>query len=340
MIELFPVNAEEVSTRLRELGWINSSITSLEIAGDGNMNRTYRAYLDDGGTLIVKQSTNHVVKYPQIPAPINRTEVEATFYTTIGQNPVLVEATPKLLGYDEANALLALRDLGTNADFTNLYQGNHTNDSTGRALRSLLRWLSALHRQGVSGDFPKNRAMRELNHEHIFDLPLKTATHDLIGANFAPQTRALAAEIASDKQLVQSARALGQVYLGNIALGSKPVLLHGDFYPGSWLRVDTKAYIIDPEFAFVGPAEFDVGVLTAHLVFSQFNASDIENILRSYNPPDQYDHLLANRFAGIELLRRLLGVAQLPLTKNDARKLEWLQLGRRLVLDPSVRNWN
>lgn len=332
MIELLPNNVARVSARLRELGWIKHSISSLEIAGDGNMNRTYRAYLDDGGTIIVKQSVNHVVKFPKILAPIGRTEVEAKFYAAIGINPDLVEATPKLLGYDKSNALLAMQDLGENSDFRYLYQEGNADDCTRKALRNLLRWLSALHGQDVSDDFPQNDGMRHLNHEHIFVLPLQTSTHELIGANFDPQVRALAAEMASDKCLAQSARALGDVYLGKTDFDSTPALLHGDFYPGSWLRCNSSAYVIDPEFAFVGPAEFDLGVFSAHLIFSGFKTIDIEDTLRFYDPPDQYDRRLAERFTGIEILRRLIGFAQLPLARNSATIVEWLQLGRRLVL--------
>ena len=37
-------------------------------------------------------------------------------------------------------------------------------------------------------------------------------------------------------------------------------LLHGDYYPGSWMRVRERLYIIDPEFSFAGPKEFDLGI--------------------------------------------------------------------------------
>ena len=39
-------------------------------------------------------------------------------------------------------------------------------------------------------------------------------------------------------------------------------------------------------------------------------------------------------FAGVEIMRRLIGVAQLPLTVDIERKRAWLNLSRRLVTEP------
>lgn len=43
-------------------------------------------------------------------------------------------------------------------------------------------------------------------------------------------------------------------------------LLHGDLHTGSIMINESETYVIDPEFAFVGPFGFDVGALLANLV--------------------------------------------------------------------------
>ncbi|HUH41885.1 MAG: S-methyl-5-thioribose kinase [Sulfurimonas sp.] len=45
-------------------------------------------------------------------------------------------------------------------------------------------------------------------------------------------------------------------------------LLHGDLHTGSIMINDSETCVIDPEFAFVGPFGFDIGVLLANLVSS------------------------------------------------------------------------
>jgi len=45
-------------------------------------------------------------------------------------------------------------------------------------------------------------------------------------------------------------------------------LLHGDLHTGSIMINQNETYVIDSEFAFVGPMGFDVGALIANLVMS------------------------------------------------------------------------
>src|SRR5207237_1305710 len=91
--------------------------------------------------------------------------------------------------------------------------------------------------------------------------------------------------------------------LGSLYLNEGDCLLHGDFFPGSWLRSPEGIKVIDPEFCFFGPPEFDLGVMLAHLYLAHQDAS----ILKAYS--SAVDRELVVRFAGVEIMRRLIGVA-------------------------------
>jgi 5-methylthioribose kinase len=54
-------------------------------------------------------------------------------------------------------------------------------------------------------------------------------------------------------------------------------------------------------------------------------------LLQSYVPPPGFSVPLALSFAGIEIIRRLLGVAQLPLRADDDQQVAWLQRGAELL---------
>lgn len=331
MVDLLPDSAPEISDLVRTLGWARSPVVALDVAGAGNMNRTYRARLEDGSSIVLKQSVDHVAKYPSIAAPAERIGVEADFYAAIAPHRELATAMPELIGFSETHRLLAMQDLGEAGAFTDVYAPG-VRGPTATESAHLLRWLSALHAMDAPRDFPQNLRMRELNHEHIFVLPLQTATHEAISASLGPESLALAADIGGDAALREAAGDLGRVYLGQRAFSSRAALLHGDFYPGSWLRARPAPYVMDPEFAFVGPAEFDVGVFAAHLRFAGFGDAEVDEALSAYAAPAGFERELADAFAGIELLRRLLGVAQLPLPQDDLAKARWLTDGRRLVL--------
>jgi len=49
-------------------------------------------------------------------------------------------------------------------------------------------------------------------------------------------------------------------------MNQSDALLHGDLHTGSIMLNEDETYVIDPEFAFVGPFGFDVGALLANLV--------------------------------------------------------------------------
>ena len=355
MVDLLPDNVEAIQIFLREKGWIGSSTTvsSLAPAGEGNMNRTLRATLDNvaGGsptTLILKQSVPFVAKYPQIAAPQDRLDVEAAFYEVTAKSADLQRYMPKMIHYDHTINILCLEDLGGGADMTAGYNNNTPGSAGGvngdvfkaEHRQTLMKWLSSLHSIGIdtSGkqDAFANMEMRNLNAAHIFDLPLVKNDIDL--NDFTPGLQKVAADgYVGNTKLMDQSKRLGDIYLGRKASNADTYcLLHGDYYPGSFLSNDkTGVKIIDPEFAFWGPAEFDLGVFVAHCCFCGVGLDEIDKALACYDRP--FNRKLTLAFAGIELIRRLLGVAQLPLPANTtlATKEEWLKQGKEWLMD-----WN
>ncbi len=51
-----------------------------------------------------------------------------------------------------------------------------------------------------------------------------------------------------------------------IFMTQNDALLHGDLHTGSIMVNEKETYVIDPEFAFVGPFGFDIGALIANLI--------------------------------------------------------------------------
>lgn len=327
-MELLAKNADAIEARLRALKWIGAkeSIVELAPAGEGNMNRTLRANLGSR-SIVLKQSVPFVAKYPDIPAPLERASVEAAFYAAASTSDVVSRRMPQLLGYDDENRLLCFEDLGAAQDFTSLYAAIEADDIHADLI-SLIDWLGALHALDIDGAFANN-AMRELNHQHIFVVPLLADN----GVAIEPELTPLYESFTHDEALGAHAQRLGAIYLGTASHDSRPVLLHGDFYPGSWLNHRTEgAMVIDPEFGFKGAPEFDVGVFTAHLTMCGYRQSAITTLLENYHAPDGFDSRLASGFAGMEVIRRIFGVAQLPLSADVETQAEWLNTARTSVV--------
>ena len=319
---------EGLTRYLQNQGWIDSTdaVMDLSSAGDGNMNCTLRVKTHEQ-TFILKQSRPWVEKYPEIAAPIDRAIQEGAFYEIVGSQSGLARMMPQLLAVSHESRMLMLTDLGKASDFTDLYNGEILD---GDASDSLGRYLSALHTIELGSNRCQgfvNRDMRHLNHRHIFEIPL--SEHAGRAVDLDHLTKGLAVEAArrrSDVEFCETVRHLGEVYLED-----GKTLLHGDFYPGSWVRTEKELRVIDPEFCFMGPSEFDIGVLLAHLHLSKQPQWVRMRVTEAYMEDSSFNEDLAAQFAGVEVMRRLLGVAQLPLKATLAQKRAWLDESRDLV---------
>ncbi len=108
-------------------------------------------------------------------------------------------------------------------------------------------------------------------------------------------------------------------------------LLHGNYYPGSWMSKANHTYLIDPEFSFMGFSEFDNGVMVTHTIMISMNIDCLETIKNRY-PKTLNANLLA-KAAGIEIMRRLIGLAKSPLKRAIEEKKLLLKVARTLILN-------
>ncbi|MEO1474792.1 MAG: phosphotransferase [Pseudomonadota bacterium] len=317
--------AEEV---LRSKNWLPEGVdvTGTDIAGAGNMNLVERIQLDNGTSLILKRARGWVEKYPDIPAPIERAEVEAAFYASVAGTDA-GRAMPAHLGFDAAESANLFEDLGESRDGMFVYAGETLPLDQ---LEAVADWAAALHSIPVTDAMRSrfgNEAMRTLNALHIFDFPLDPDNQFALD-DITPGLQAAADALKQDAKFKAAARRVATRYQSR-ASGAGDVLLHGDLYPGSWLATDRGLFVIDPEFCWIGPAEWDLGVLTAHLRLSRQPADYGSLLLARYGQP--VDHALLNTITGIEIMRRLIGVAQLPLDLDLAEKKALLDEAHALV---------
>ncbi|MEM7492579.1 MAG: phosphotransferase [Pseudomonadota bacterium] len=325
------VPAEHV---LREKGWLpdGTRVASVESAGAGNMNLVERVRFEDGVSVILKRSRPWVEKYPDIPAPIERASIEAAFYETVSGTSA-GRMMPALLNHDGADACSVFADLGAGRDGMGLYAGETLPIEQ---LDAVARWTADLHAIEVSDEMRvafRNQAMRALNALHIFQFPLDPDNGFDLDA-ITPGLQALGDELKADQAFCTAVAEIGELYLRGQGMPDEAVLLHGDLYPGSWLTTEAGLFVIDPEFCWVGPPEWDVGVLSAHLRLSGQPETHVDRLISTYDRP--LNRALLDQISGIEMMRRLMGVAQLPLEIGLDEKTALLDEARRLVIGDTL----
>lgn len=326
-------NKSSLTDYLQNLGILSSHDRVLDIQkpGEGNMNLVLRVTTQNR-SLIVKQSRPWVEKYPHISAPSQRAEIESLFYIMVQEDDMLQKAMPKLINNDRKSHILILEDLGVTSDFSDLYDGAKIQT---HEIDLLIQFLTNLHIRfhTVSSSYSiTNTDMRKLNHDHIFRIPFDT-NNGIDLDSFSPGLRSVTNNLLKDGTLLTKAKEIGGVYMED-----GDTLLHGDFYPGSWLRKDKRVYVIDHEFCFFGHKEFDIGVFIAHLVLTNQDKIQIARVLDIYKKQIEIDEALINSFVGIEMLRRLIGVAQLPLKLSLKEKKVFLEMARELVISHDNSN--
>lgn len=301
-----------------------------ERAGEGNMNCVGRVRLPNR-SLILKQARPWVEKYPSITAPIERAASEARFYHFATQNSSVAVMMPRLLDFDDNSALLIMEDLFPADTLLDCYQGARS--FTRLQLNELARYTATLHRltipQSERAAF-RNEAMRKLNHEHIFDIPLRTdgALSEMLERITSGLDR-VGDGLRRNRRFCEAVEKLGRCYLEHEGAS----LIHGDLFPGSLLQMGSgQLRVIDPEFSFCGNPEFDIGVFYAHLLLSRHEDDTASFWLQVALEDTPHSESLVLQYAGVEIMRRILGVAQLPASLSLEAKQHLLEQSREMVL--------
>ncbi|MEA3433117.1 MAG: S-methyl-5-thioribose kinase [Campylobacterota bacterium] len=120
-------------------------------------------------------------------------------------------------------------------------------------------YLSSSDKRLLISQFIGNSELCKLTEDFVFTAPFM---EDETNAEL-PELSDIAQRIANDVELKTKI-----LHLKYTFMNQSDALLHGDLHTGSIMINQDETYVIDSEFAFVGPMGFDVGALIANLVMS------------------------------------------------------------------------
>jgi 5-methylthioribose kinase len=180
--------------------------------------------------------------------------------------------------------------------------------------------------------FP-NADLRALHGEHIFALPYRENDFPL-----SPRVRARAEALGRDAALVAIAGAAHARYRE-----ARDALVHGDVQAGNVLLTATGPKLLDAEIAHLGDPAFDVGTLLAHVELAALarpaSARESAALLwRSYReacgPALAPPFPAVARYAGLEVMRRTIGAARVPVVASDEVALAAIERAEALIRRP------
>jgi 5-methylthioribose kinase len=323
---LTPDRPDRIRAFLKEWGWLDpgETLAGAEPAGE-SIHHIKTRVRTNRRSLILKQ-------FRPSDKVLGLAQIEQKFYERAQAIPSVAGQMPDLLRADPAAGVILLKDYAQSEDFSNCYLGGLILPEEMQVLGDYLRELHSMTEGEPDPDFA-NREIRELNARRIFD-PLLAAENGSDLDRREPGLQSAVDRLRGDSALAAIVRESRDRYLTD-----GPCLLHGDFFPGCWLRTPVGIRVVNPEFCFYGDPAFDVGVALAHLALARQSRASAAAFLETYLATLETTFAEAGwiaRFAAVEIIRRLVGADQLPIPPSDGFRAGLLERSRRAMLESSL----
>ena len=333
----------------------------IEEIGDGNLNTVYRVsdVAHPERSLVLKHAPPYIkILGPDYPLSTERLTYESRALEIYNQ---LVSGTvPAQYDFDEGVSVIAMEDL---RDASVLREDLIAGKIDTAISKQVGRFMGIVHSQTYVDNVPKataqhykqqfaNTTMQSITADYVFTFPFTEHETSFWTPGLEPNIR----QLKADTDFLQQTE-----HLKHIFLTAQQGVTHGDLHTGSVLVQDDTAKVIDAEFAFYGPVGFDIGLYWANYLLSFFSHQDtlhVQSALKTaivqtwhtYTAEFKLDdseseaQILQNifrdaiGFAGLEMLRRLVGAAHVKdiegivdLSRKLSVEKAALQFGTTLV---------
>ena len=346
----------------------DDSLLSCKEIGDGNLNLVF--HLVDGvhgKGIIIKQALPYAkVVGESWPLTVKRAKIEADSLKVFGH--IAPQYVPEVYFTDDVLAVTIMEDLSHLSIARTGFINGETYPLISKHLGVYLaRTLFYTSDYALSPSLKKEQVQKFINPELckitedlIFSDPYYDAETNEFEENLLPSVQSL----WMDEDLMFHVSVLKKIFLTEAE-----ALLHGDLHTGSVFADNDETKVIDPEFAFYGPAGFDIGQVFANLLFQvivneekrglfvnhietvwevfeeQFSRLWESDNKEELSKSSKFLNYVLNKyfedalgFAGCELIRRTIGlahVADLDSIENDQKRLsakqKSLELGSLLI---------
>ena len=243
--------------------------------GDGNINFVF-VVQGPAGALVLKQALPFIrMVGPGWPLPVDRIRCEAGALEA--QRAACEQHVPEVYSWDESAALLAMRYVEPpHAILRGALVGGGVfpllAQQMAEFLAATLFSTSALALGGVQFRAAAaafvNAPMCALTEQVVFTDPFYGAPAN---RHTSPGLDEPAAAMRADLAARAAASRLKRLFMEQ-----QQALLHGDLHTGSLMVTPASMFVIDSEFAFVGPMAVDVGSFLANLLLAAFASVGLE----------------------------------------------------------------
>lgn len=350
-------NKSEVVKYIINNKLFEDKLFSVDEIGNGNMNYVYRIKeLVTGKSFILKYAAKHIRISDDIMVSTDRIKIEAKVLTYL--SGYAADYIPHIYQYDEINHCILMEDYDDFLIVRDLLVDfeqvpDFAEHVSTYLVKSILPTLELLQEEVLKKELIEqfSNPLCDITKTYVFTEPFDV--HGSTNAIYEPNQSYIEQEIFQDSKLLAEIEVIKDLFSNK-----KQALLHGDLHTGSIFTNKTSVIVFDYEFAFFGPIGFDIGNLVANMIFAWLHAKAFgqrkdyiqwmeETIIKTldlfteklilewecYKADNAADHLIeitsylkeilqdTASFAGVELIRRVVGIAHVAdITSIDAEK--------------------
>lgn len=257
----------------------DASIEVTEI-GDGNINYVFRVVnATTKESLIIKQA-DVLLRSSGRPLDIERNRIEAEILQL--QNELAPQFVPEVYYYDQKMYAVTMEDISEYQNMRYELIKKRTFPNFSEEIAEYLARTLLLTSDLVLDRDEKKRHVKAFINPEMCDI-----SEDLVFTEPYDDYKQRNILTAGNEQFVEENLYQNEplqvevALLRNNFMNNAQSLLHGDLHTGSIFINQTGLKVIDPEFAFYGPAGYDIGNVLAHLYFPM-----VKNLFDSTRDPD------------------------------------------------------
>ena len=240
--------------------------------GDGNLNYIFRI-VDARGrrSLVIKQAGHTARISDEFKLSLDRNRIEYDILKL--ERELAPGLVPEVYGFDPVMNCCAMEDLSDHLIMRQallerreypLFAEHITTFMVNTLLLTSDAVLDHKRKKALVGSFI-NPDLCEITEDLVYTEPFNDVK--LRNLPFGPNLEFIKRELYEDEALLLESAKLKFDFLTHAQC-----LVHGDLHTGSIFVRPDSTKVIDPEFAFYGPAGYDVGNVVANLIFAWVNA--------------------------------------------------------------------
>ena len=243
--------------------------------GDGNLNYIFRVREPrTGKSLVIKQAGGTARLSDQFKVSPDRNRIEFDILTI--ENELAPGLVPLVHGYDPVMNCCAMEDLSDHTIMRAALLQRRTFPLFAEHITTFMANTLLLTSDVVMDHKKKKEVVKNFINPDLCeiteDLVYTEPFNDVKRRNdpFPPNLDFIRRELYEDKEMLLEAAKMKFDFFCNAQC-----LVHGDLHTGSIFVREDSTKIIDPEFAYYGPAGYDVGNVIANLIFAWANADTV-----------------------------------------------------------------